>query len=93
MRNEGRMVKENWMKKERRSGDILCSRLRKLRLERELSQEDLAFEIIGTDDASQISRYENGKVVPSSGTILRFSLFFKVSSDYLLGLSKSRERR
>ena len=55
---------------------------RRLRLERD-PQDDLA-QAIGAAGASQISRYEAGKITPNTDTIIRIAETFNVSIDYLL---------
>ena len=51
-------------------------------------QSDLA-EKLGTTQAT-ICLWENGKVVPSSGAIVKMAKLFGCTTDYLLGLSDSR---
>ncbi len=59
-------------------------RLKELRIEEGLSARDLA-EKIGVSDAS-IIRWENDKINPSIEYLYALAVYFKVSSDYLLGL-------
>lgn len=60
--------------------------LRKLRIERDLTQDQLA-SIIGVSK-STIGMYEQGKRVPKvDATLKRLADFFDVSIDYLMGLS------
>ena len=62
--------------------------LRKLRIERDLTQDQLA-SIIGVSK-STIGMYEQGKRVPKvDATLKRLADFFDVSIDYLMGLSDS----
>lgn len=61
----------------------LPERLKELRLERNLSQRQVA-EQIGVS-ASVISGYENGDRTPSIETLLSLSYFYKCSIDYLVG--------
>lgn len=63
-------------------------RLKKLRLEHQLTQEQLA-KIFNTGKAS-ISHYESNKRLPDANTIENFADFFKVSVDYLLGRTHHR---
>ena len=63
---------------------ILKERLKELRVERGLKQKDVA-------DALEISvscygGYEQGYREPDFKTLIKISKFFKVSTDYLLGL-------
>jgi len=57
-------------------------RMKLLRKERQWSQGDLA-ERIGAD-ARQISRYENGRILPSVEVLARIADAFDVSADYLM---------
>ena len=56
--------------------------IRKLRQERNLSQQQLAKAI--SVDIRRISFYENGKMIPSTEVLIRLGKFFDVSLDYLL---------
>ena len=63
---------------------ILKERLKELRVERGLKQKDVA-------EALEISvscygGYEQGYREPDFKTLIKISKFFKVSTDYLLGL-------
>jgi len=58
-------------------------RLKQLRIEKNLSQQNLA-DLIGASK-SLISCYESGKRNPSLENIISFIQIFGVSSDYLLG--------
>ena len=65
--------------------DTFNERLKELRLEKGLSQEQLAKE---TDlSRSAIGFWENGQRVPSALAIITLAKYFGVSADYLLGLS------
>ena len=59
-------------------------RLKELRLERKLSQKDLAIELNISQRA--ISHYENEEHDLSTDLIISICKYFGVSSDYLLGL-------
>ena len=59
------------------------SRLRKLRKERNLTQEQLA-SLIGVKN-SVISFYEVGERLPSPDVLRKLALALHVSTDYLLG--------
>lgn len=62
----------------------ISQRLYELRKERNLSQKALALELgISQKAISQIENKENGA---TSHTLILLSKFFKVSTDYLLGL-------
>jgi len=60
----------------------LGERIKLLRKERGWSQDELAQKI--DSDARQISRYENGKIVPSVEAVIRLAQTLDVSIDYLL---------
>lgn len=68
---------------------IFGDRLRFLREEKDLSQEELG-KIINSAK-STISQYELGKRNPDPATLLQFADFFNVSTDYLLGRTDRRE--
>ena len=63
---------------------LFKERLKELRLERKLSQADLAKEL----NVSQrsISSWETGFRQPDFETLKRIAKFFDVTADYLLGL-------
>lgn len=61
------------------------SRLKKLRTNKNLTQEELA--TIFNKTANNISQYETGKREPDISIIKEFSKFFGVTIDYLLGNS------
>ena len=60
-------------------------RLKELREDNNLKQRELA-EILMIDQRS-LSFYEIGKYEPNLETLKRISLYFNVSTDYLLGLT------
>lgn len=62
---------------------MLGYRLKKLRLERKLTQEALGEKVNVTKVS--ISGYENGNRNPDTETLQRLADFFGVSTDYLLG--------
>ena len=64
--------------------EVLRKRLKELRLYKKISQKELA-KIIGTNNSS-ICDWECGRTEPSIEFIVKLSLFFEVSSDYLLGI-------
>lgn len=59
-------------------------RLKELRLEKGLTQKQLA-ENIGSVQ-SAVYYWENGQRIPSALSIIAIAKFFGVSADYLLGL-------
>lgn len=61
------------------------NRLKTLRLQKRLTQEDLALQLGMTK--SVISAYETGLRRPSYETLILLSKIFKVSTDYLLGVA------
>lgn len=60
-------------------------RLRELRESRSLSQKDLA-QALGISQ-STVAMWENGSNFPRKSTLFMIASFFKVSVDYLMGLS------
>lgn len=64
---------------------IFSKRLKDLRCERGISQKALADALNYTQ--SNVSEWEKGTVEPRLGAIKSISLFFNVSSDYLLGFT------
>lgn len=64
---------------------LFGERLKYLRNERELGQNNLA-EKLQLSNAS-ISYWETGKQIPSAEVVFKLAVFFSVSSDYLLGLT------
>lgn len=62
----------------------LQTRLKELRLEKNLSQKKLAQEICVTQKA--IDFWEKGINEPKASYIIKLAKFFGVSSDYLLGI-------
>ena len=61
-------------------------RLRILRLERNLTQKQLANEIGNTQSA--IVYWESNKQEPTISTLKKLCRFFNVSADYLIGLEE-----
>ena len=61
-----------------------CERLKELRLDNKLSTTTLG-NILGVHH-STVSRWENGEVQPTILHLYNIAKYFKVSSDYLLGL-------
>lgn len=67
------------------NASVFGKRLKQLRIEKGLTQEELAKEINQTK--ANISRYENGKLQPSFETLDFFADYFKVDFNYLLGVA------
>ena len=65
-------------------------RLKELRLEKGLSQSELALEIETTQ--RNISNWENGNSEPDIQMILKMSKFFEVNVDYFLGDTDEPDR-
>jgi transcriptional regulator with XRE-family HTH domain len=66
----------------------LGAKIKTLRLERNMSQVDLA-QRIGVSN-STLSAYELDSRAPSYEQLVRLAVLFGVSTDYLLGLEKTR---
>lgn len=63
-------------------------RLKALRKQKHLSQEELAAELNTLDDPvsqTHVSRWERGSYNPLLGTTVRIAKYFGVSVDYLVG--------
>ena len=69
-------------------------RFKELRIEKELTQQELADDFNSkyghTFSKSSISQYENGKRTPENVALKNFADYFKVSIDYLLWVSDIR---
>lgn len=66
----------------------LAERLKELRKERNLRQEQVAVALdVGM---STYCRYEQGKREPTASVIVRMADYYDVSADYLLGRSEER---
>ncbi|MCD7890119.1 MAG: helix-turn-helix domain-containing protein [Oscillospiraceae bacterium] len=63
--------------------DSMGSRLKQLRLDKRLRQEQLAA-LIGVNKR-QVSAYENNTRQPSYDILIRIATIYRVSTDYLLG--------
>lgn len=68
--------------------NLFGERLRSLREEKNMSQEELA-EAFGMGKVA-ISGYERGKRTPSFDLLIGFAELFNVSTDYLLGRTDNR---
>lgn len=64
------------------------SRLKELRNEKGISQKDVAINI-GVA-ITTISQYENDSRFPNEEMLRRLCLYYKITSDYLLGLTDSK---
>lgn len=64
-------------------------RLRNLRRQQNMTQEQLAQRLNLTK--SVISAYENDLRLPSYDVLISITRIFKVSSDYMLGISRSND--
>ena len=67
---------------------MLNERIRKLRLERNWSQVDLAKKLNVTKQS--VSNWENDNIQPSIDMLVKLAGTFSVSTDYLLGLEGRR---
>lgn len=63
---------------------MFSDRVREIRIARGLSQVQLAKKLGVTKQT--ISNWENGNILPSIDMIIKISEFFRLSTDYLLGL-------
>ncbi len=68
---------------------IFAKRLRQLRKEKDISQEELG-KVLSLTKAS-ISLYESGKREPDFETLQKIASFFNVTTDYLLGRTDNRK--
>lgn len=64
--------------------EIFAERLRSLRAEKGVGQNLLAKELEISN--ASISYWETGKQIPSAEAVYKLSVYFGVSSDYLLGI-------
>ena len=69
----------------------LSAQFKKVRLEKGLTQKQVAAALGITEQAYQ--RYEYGKTVPSALVLIALADYFDVSLDYLVGRSDDPERR
>ena len=67
----------------------LAERMRELRKEKNLRQEDAAVEL--EISMSAYCRYELGSREPTASVIVRMADYYDVSADYLLGRSDKRK--
>lgn len=66
-------------------GDDMVKNLRKFRLEKNVSQQQLA-DVIGTTQQS-INKYENHSTEPDIETLIKLADYFEISVDQLVGHS------
>lgn len=66
----------------------MYERIRNLREDKDLSQEDIA-KILNISQATY-SRYESGKLDIPSAALIQLSRFYETSIDYLLGLTDEK---
>lgn len=64
------------------------SRLKELRIERNSSQKEVADDI--GISITAISQYESDSRFPNEEMLKRLCLYYKISSDYLLGLTETK---
>lgn len=85
MASEEQEIGAEWAPDDDQAGHLmpLGDRIKELRTELGLSQTELA-QRVGTGDARQISRYENGRITPSLDAIARIAQALDVSLDYLV---------
>ena len=67
---------------------IFATRLKKLREEKNISQQELA-EVVGTTNKA-VSTWEQGTKVPRQPRIKKLADYFNVSVDYLLGRTEMK---
>lgn len=67
---------------------MLKDRIKKLRLQNEMTQVQLA-EIVGVTKQS-VSNWENDNIQPSIDMLIKLSKYFAVSTDYLLGMENRK---
>lgn len=63
---------------------IFNTRLKELRIEKKLSQTDLA-NIINVSQPN-IARWEQGIQIPNAESIFKLAIYFNISADFLLGI-------
>jgi transcriptional regulator with XRE-family HTH domain len=70
--------------------DILLKNLKKLRFEKNLSQQQLASEIKVSQQS--INKYENHETEPNLATLVMLADYFDTSVDYLIGRTDIRHK-
>ena len=69
--------------------ELFAERVKGLRMTRGLSMSRLA-ENMGTSNQN-VSRWESGDYIPTAESIILLSKYFRVSSDFLLGLKDTMD--
>ncbi len=67
---------------------MLNAKIKQLRLANKITQVDLAKHLGVTKQC--VSNWENDNIQPSVDILIKLSRFFKVSTDYLLGLDERK---
>lgn len=67
---------------------MLNEQIKKLRTAHGITQVELAKQLGVTKQS--VSNWENDNILPSIDMLIRLSGFFKVSTDYMLGLDKKK---
>lgn len=70
--------------------DIFRKRLKKLRIDRDIDQKNLAKALSATQQ--KVSNWERGIIEPDMETLTKLALFFDVSTDYLLGIESEFQK-
>ena len=70
---------------------IFGEKLKKLRIERNLSQEELGCIFNETKAQSTVGTWERGNREPSMEDIIEIAKYFDVSIDYLFGLQEEKK--
>jgi transcriptional regulator with XRE-family HTH domain len=76
--------------KEDNSVATFAERLKSLRIENNITQNDLA-RVLGFQSKSTITNYESNLRTPGNKTLTRIAKYFDVSTDYLLGLTDNKK--
>lgn len=69
---------------------LVGNRIKNLRLEKKLTQENLAL-LLGLNNKSSISQYENGSIIPSDDIKIKICDIFNCPMEYLMGISDERQ--
>lgn len=69
---------------------ILSMNIKKLRMEKNLTQKELAYQL-GITGAT-ISAYESGARAPSIPTLCKLAAFFSTSVDYIIGYIPPKDK-
>lgn len=71
-------------------GEFMVKNLRKLRINKGISQQQLA-DVMGTSQQS-VNKYENHNVEPDISALIKLADYFETSIDYLVGHTPSLEQ-